>query len=703
MERLSTTAAAALATALLATSPARADGNAEQVRVLANALPVSELVPDQLEPETRFGTSFLREIQTPLASYDEIARLAPSVLSVSPNGPGLGEAAALTIRGFSDGQYNVTFDGIPFADTDDFTHHTNSYFAQQALGSVSVDRGPGTGATIGNATFGGTVALQSVRPSDKAGLAVSGSVGSFDTERAGLKLDTGDLGEGGRLVVDAEQSDSDGALDNAGVERRALFAPFDQPLAHDLTLSVVGNGTWLRQTILPGATRAQIAASGPDVSLGTDPSEQTFVGFNGNSVRTDFGYARLRWEPSNAVSVEETAYTYGLNRHFSNGADPNGETPNGTPFGADDVPGQVARNGLRAFGDVLRAERSWNAVSLRFGVWGEHQANSRGKQEADFTDGGRPNPILDPVPGIPDSDTLDRLQKDSLDTVQPYLEAEWRPWSGFSIVPGLRWTYARRDVAAPVMEGTRLPTYETASYDTLLPSIALRQRLPEGWAIYAQLAEGALAPQLQLLDTTAPASSVSPERTVNIQAGGSLTRLFLAFDGYVIQFDNLAGTRTIGNDTVAFNEGGATYLGLEAEATIALGHGVSLYANGSLNRARDHESGAPVPNAPDATLAGGLLYQHGAWFGSVLDKWVGARFGDTNRQAGLDPFNQLDATLGRTVALGTRAHLRLQLQALNLADSRKIDALAGYTAAAGTPLWYTQPGRSLWFTGTVSF
>lgn len=51
-----------------------------------------------------------------------------------------------SIRGFQDGYFNVTFDGIRWGDSNDFTHHSTSYFMPQNTGSVVVDRGPGTAA-----------------------------------------------------------------------------------------------------------------------------------------------------------------------------------------------------------------------------------------------------------------------------------------------------------------------------------------------------------------------------------------------------------------------------------------------------------------------------------------------------------------------------------------------------------------------------
>jgi iron complex outermembrane receptor protein len=111
------------------------------------------------EPQSIISNEFIQNNLSPTANYIDIMALTPSVWTVDPNGPGLMENIATFIRGFQDGQFNVTFDGIPWGDSNDFTHHSTSYFMAQDIGTVVVDRGPGNAATLGDATFGGTVAV----------------------------------------------------------------------------------------------------------------------------------------------------------------------------------------------------------------------------------------------------------------------------------------------------------------------------------------------------------------------------------------------------------------------------------------------------------------------------------------------------------------------------------------------------------------
>ncbi len=114
----------------------------------------------------------------------------PGVLAWSENGLGTG-TTYMRIRGAGDSRINVTLDGVPLNSPEDqcvFWANMNSYGS--LLGSVQIQRGVGT-STNGDGAFGGTVALASATPSQKAGGEVSASYGSFNTFNVGGKFSTG--------------------------------------------------------------------------------------------------------------------------------------------------------------------------------------------------------------------------------------------------------------------------------------------------------------------------------------------------------------------------------------------------------------------------------------------------------------------------------------------------------------------------------
>ena len=114
----------------------------------------------------------------------------PGVLAWSENGLGTG-TTYMRIRGAGDSRINVTLDGVPLNSPEDqcvFWANMNSYGS--LLGSVQIQRGVGT-STNGDGAFGGTIALSSATPDQKAGAEVSMSYGSFNTINVGGKFSMG--------------------------------------------------------------------------------------------------------------------------------------------------------------------------------------------------------------------------------------------------------------------------------------------------------------------------------------------------------------------------------------------------------------------------------------------------------------------------------------------------------------------------------
>ena len=161
---------------------------------------VSAIAPAQsslraTQPQAVIDKTFFEDSKSPAADYTNIAAIAPGVSGgISPNGPGLGEAKN-TIRGFKDGEYNVTFDDIPFGDTNGPTHHTTAYFPASIIDHISVERGPGNASNLGQATFGGSVNLYSLVPSTEFSFSPFLSMGSWNTKLVGARMDTGTIAE----------------------------------------------------------------------------------------------------------------------------------------------------------------------------------------------------------------------------------------------------------------------------------------------------------------------------------------------------------------------------------------------------------------------------------------------------------------------------------------------------------------------------
>ncbi|MEI9965346.1 MAG: hypothetical protein WDM92_12350 [Caulobacteraceae bacterium] len=331
-------------------------------------------------------------------------KFQPSVWSQNPNGPGIGKAEALTLRGFQDGQYNVTFDGIPFGDATDLHHTTSALFIAHDLQEAQIDRGPGTGSTIGKATFGGTMGFLSKDPDPVMGIAPYGTVGSFDTKAYGLELDSGKTPFGSGFV-DYQHETTDGYLTHSNERRTNVLAKYEFQLDDKTTLTVLGTYNHEFQYTTQGATLAQYAKYGDNYGLCGDPTLQCYYGYQPSNYYSDFEYARLKTELG-PVRVDEMVYTRRLHPQLSGieGTPATTTRPttavtfySPTNIGkkvatyATDIPGKLTKATFRAYGDVLRLSADTPVGELKTGVWFDEQRDHRWSLTNDLSQGGIPS------------------------------------------------------------------------------------------------------------------------------------------------------------------------------------------------------------------------------------------------------------------------------------------------------------------------
>lgn len=664
------------------------------------------------QPTSVISQYFIQNNLPATSNYSDIIAISPSVQSVQPNGPGLMENQALSIRGFQDGFYNVTFDGIPWNDANDFTHHSTSYFMDNDLAGVAVDRGPGTASTIGNATFGGTVSNFSKVPLADMTLTPTVTYGSFGTSVVGGELDTGTISKWGGAAgyIDAESVSSNGELSDSALDRKNIFSKFEVPLDGIGALTFVAMYNELHQDVGLGATAAQIAQYGPTYMLSSDPTSQDYYGYNFDSIHTDFEYIGFAGNLGDGWSVENKVYTYGYWHRGHAGLDPNGPTPNGTPYGANDVPGSLLTNDYRSWGDTLALKKDFSFGDLKTGAWIDRQFNVRGLANTDET---LNDAFVESVPGsLVSAYYGGRLLNQELITLQGYVQFDWMPVSDLTLSPGVKYVSFERDVNATVNVKTGNPQVYDNTFTSTLPSLLAHYMITKNWSAYVQAAKGFLAPNENYFNFAAPGSTnLNPQQTWNYQAGTSwqTDRLSLSADVYYIDFNNEISSETVGGQTVFYNLGGTTYKGVEAEGTYYVGSGVSIYANGSVNSAKDKASGQWVTFAPDFTAAVGAIYNLNGWYASLIDKWVGRTYDGGGQTFPIGSYGILNGALGYKFAgaEGWLHNASLKLTFNNLLNNTNIDMNSGTTAGGtaqypgGVPLYFTIPKRSYFATLSV--
>ena len=150
--------------------------------------------------------------------------LTPGVLTTSDAGAGVGYTS-MRVRGTDATRINVTMNDIPINDAESHSvFWVNTPDIASSLRDVQVQRGVGT-STNGSGAFGASVNMRSQASSLTPYSEISGSYGSFNTNKETVKLGTGMLGD--HWVVDARLShiSSDGYRDRAS---SALFAYYAQ-------------------------------------------------------------------------------------------------------------------------------------------------------------------------------------------------------------------------------------------------------------------------------------------------------------------------------------------------------------------------------------------------------------------------------------------------------------------------------------------
>ncbi|HEY4075581.1 MAG TPA: TonB-dependent receptor [Rhizomicrobium sp.] len=698
----------------------------ESVTVLANAIYVApSAVPmDATQPTSVVQEGFIQNNIIPQSSYDDIVKFEPSVFDSSPNGPGLGKSETLSLRGFQDGQFNVTFDGIPFGDATDLHHTSSALFIAHDIAMAEVDRGPGGGSTIGKATFGGTMAFRTRDGDQDFNINPYGTYGSFNTLAGGVAVNSGSTSVGSGYI-DVQHENTDGYLTYAAEHRTNVLGKWNYDLDNTTSVSFLASYNQEFQYTTQGATLDNILTKGRNFALNNDPTTQAYYGYNPSNYYSDFYYADIKKVVGN-LTLNNKAYTDYFAHVYTESKDGTDTNPadnsltiypnifTTTPYGSSkgvktkDIPGKATNARFRAWGDILTADYDTGFGHLLFGGWFDSQHDRRNSYTIDLTTN-LPAPGKNGTAFSYDYHTLNQ-------TWQPYVEFDWKVTDALTISPGLKYTDFHRHAYGPINKGTVLPFENTDNYDALQPSVAAHYVIEDGWNAYAQVASGFLAPPVDVFQVTKP-HSIRPEKTWNYQAGSTMQHddYTVSLDAYYIEFSNYFASIQIpgSSDSTFVNGGGALYYGVELEGQYVIGDGWSLYGNATSNTAKYKGVDVAIAEAPTYTSALGLLYDtHHGFYGSLIGKLIGPRYGDDGNA--IDPVTQklIASNSVRLGSLGTVdlaagyrfgamddhiSDLTASIKIANLLDNRQISDYGGTQSATPLPIFFTTAGRSIFF------
>jgi iron complex outermembrane receptor protein len=725
----------------------------EQVLLATDTAPQGNTL-DAVAARTEITSAVIQNFMAPVADFAEVIQQAPGAFSTNPNGIGLGQGKSY-FRGFSDGQYTLTFDGIPFEDTNSPTHHSWASFPSQWISSTDFDRSPGLPSNFGPTNFGGSINLKSPELQFDPDIRGSFTYASFNTKLYSLDMESGAFGPGKKdaVLFNINAMTSDGYQTYNKQQRDAGYGKYQHRFSPLTTLSLYGGvvDIWNSTPNTTNPTRGQVAAFGDNYLLDGTPTCTTITincpkadgspdpyywGYNTYHVQTDFEYAAFNTDLGNGWKFDTKAYTtrYWNKQFYQNGATVN--LTSAKPSGVDKL------NGYRHAGDtaILSWESKWGI--FRTGAWYDWAYTDRYQVPSNIL-----SQVDTPLPNFHEHFVTQSFQ--------PFAEFEWHATQRMSVTAGVKaadynmalnqyqdngktvgclggtlTTYPSTAgiwAGAPECVGGAAFTTHSVNYNTWLPTIAARYRIWRQWSTYAEFAEGSIIPVSSVFDVPGGNVLTPPKPTTakTYQAGSvlKLNRFTLDADAYYVHFQNgyASYTDATTGEPVFYATPPSNTKGIEAESHYAIGWGLSVYGNISFGSAKYKEQpnylygGRWVANTPRNVEGLSVLYQHKNMDFGLTYKRVGQYYNDNGAQieaVTISPFQLVNVFMNYTVK--NASHLRgtkIQLAINNLANSHNIvgitPGVAGTVAVPYTVSSLDQlnllPGRSISLTITGGY
>lgn len=636
----------------------------------------------ETEPEAVITRKFIEEEAPRVGDFSTIAIYAPNMVSTpQPNGPGLSDGGKIAMRGFSDGSYNITYDGVAWGDTNGPSHHGTAFFPNSTIGGVIIDRGPGRADDMGPANFGGQVNLLSLplESTRSASQVITG--GSFDTYQFVTTLQSGEVSQAhdAKFLANFQELSSDGYLTNNFTKGNVQMFKGDVPITDKLTATALYTHTFYlyNKSDIGDAVVSDLQKYGKNFSLSDDPTQQNYYGYNWARKQTDFEYLKLAGELGAGFSIDNTLYSFGYDNdthsgesQISNATNVITPVPGATypapgkayasslqvtnPAGTvTDIPGYLKKNEYRVTGDIAKVSYATPFGVLTFGSNYERADTYRFIVDVNLVNlqpDYREKAATTAGPSAPYQDTplnLQYIEFSGWKQYQPFVEFDWKPTDRITVTPGVKYVnwdlYLNAPVAEKLANGIQ-PLVFNEVFTKTLPFLTANYRISNNWSAYAEYAQGILLPNIGNFYVGNLASSkVAPQESTNYQLGTVFQMGKFAFDGdlYWIDFQHkIQSYVDANNQPYETNSGGATYKGVEVQGTYVLPYGASVFANYSYNTATGNSdrsnplyNGHQLTGAPLWTAAIGARLEHDHLFVSddsaiiaFNDKFVGAQY-----------------------------------------------------------------------------
>jgi iron complex outermembrane receptor protein len=213
-----------------------------------------------------------------------LLNFTPSLVTTSDAGAGIGYTG-MRIRGSDPTRVNITINGIPYNDAESQgTFWVNMPDFSSSVNSIQIQRGVGT-STNGAGAFGATVNLETSAPSQKAFAEVNNTVGSFNTRKHNVIVNSGLIDGKWTFEGRLSQIASDGYIDRSAANLKSYY----------LSGAYIGNRTTVKALAFGGKEITQQAWYGTPEAVLTNDADgiQAVIDNNGvsdevaNNLRND--------------------------------------------------------------------------------------------------------------------------------------------------------------------------------------------------------------------------------------------------------------------------------------------------------------------------------------------------------------------------------------------------------------------------------
>ena len=654
---------------------------------------------DAKSAESVISSTYVRNFISATGDYSDVLQMSPGTFSVSPNGPGLGDTKT-TFRGFKDGYYNMTFDGIPFNDTNNPTHHSWVWFPTPFIGSTVFDRSPGDATSIGPANSGGSVNLLSRELTVDQNIQATISYGSFNTRMLSLDYESGAFGGPNKknsLWMNIHNLSSDGFQTYNYQDRWAGSAKYQFKFT-DKTILTAYTGVVDVAANTPnvkGPTRAQVAQFGNNYLLNNNPTDPLYYKFNWYQIPTDFEYLSLNHDFGHGWRIENKAYS---NRYYNHQ-----QYNNGTSITTTSATDKL--NSYRKFGNNASVTQSSRWGTFSAGFWYEWANTDRFQTPVD------PRTWIDLL-------SPNFHEKFITQSAQPYAQYEYHVTRRLTVTGGVKMSnynmhllqYADNGKTIGCLGGTVTGglckggldfVTHTGNFRSWQPTFDGRYRLKNNWSMYAQWATGNVIPPSSVYDVKNAAVAVIPKPTTTkaFQFGSvyKTNRFTLDADMYFIHAGNdYASAPDASGEPVYYATADTHTKGFEVEGNVVLGKGFFFYGNTTIGTAKYQDTKLWVASSPHDTETAGLTYLHNNYDIGFFNKRISKMYNDNgvfNQAVALDPLNITNLFINYTVKQssyfrGTKFRVGIN----NVFDNHNI---VGVTSAGAGPNPARLPGDFL--------